>query len=58
MEICHKVEAILVKGQNGGEKEMDRCRGGKIKAKLKATRRDDRGVDAEKHQDAWRENSC
>lgn len=57
MEICHKVEAILVKGQNGGEKEMDRCRGKKIKAKLKATRRDDRGVDAEKHQDAWRENS-
>lgn len=43
---------------NGGEKEMDRCRGEKIKAKLTATRRDDRGVDVEKHQDAWRENSC
>lgn len=26
--------------------------------KLKAKRRDDRRVDVEKHQDAWRENSC
>lgn len=38
-----------------GDGQMQR---GKIKAKLKATRRDDRGVDVEKHQDAWRENSC